>query len=66
MLVSPSGIVVAISKRLNLDCIVCFRMDIVMEKRELKANLCLPLRTLNCGHVANDAAVEFLKGSKTG
>ena len=49
MLVSPSGVVVAICKRLNLDCIVWFGMDVVMEKKEVKPNLCLPLRTLNCG-----------------
>lgn len=49
MLVSPNGVVVAICKRLNLDCIVWFGMDIVMEKKEVKPNLCLPLSTLNCG-----------------
>lgn len=42
MLVSPSGVVVAICKRLNLDCIVWFGMDVVMEKKRSEAQSLSP------------------------
>lgn len=59
MLISPSGIVVAISKKVNLGHVV------VLEKRVVKSSAQFPLMAaLNCDNAGNSAAFEFLKGDK--